>query len=192
MKFAEHKENQLAKMRLGQAACEITTLPSAPDTRVALVPLTDSEYIRALELADRALVGDNPAGFAVRDELQKQAVIYFSAREYGDLESPFFDDMGEAGELATHDVDFLYDIYLEMISNQSPSLFGLGDDDFEALKKVWEKIEWSALTGQQWYAAQRFINSIQNDLLAASYSGLSSTNNSTQTSENEIPAANVE
>ena len=192
MKFAEHKENRLAKMRLGQSACEVTALPSAPDTRVALVPLTDSEYIRALELADRALVGDNPAGFAVRDELQKQAVIYFSAREYGDLTSMFFDDVGEAGELDTHDIDFLYDVYLEMISNQSPSLFGLTDDDFEALKKVWTMIEWNALTGQQWYAAQRFINSIQNELQVASYSGLSSIKPSTEMSESETLAASAE
>jgi hypothetical protein len=191
MKFSEHKENRLAKMRLGQSACEITELPSAPDTRVALVPLTDSEYIRALEVADKAPVGDNPAGFAVRDELQKQSVIYFSAREFGDLESMFFDDLSEAGELDTHDIDFLYDVYLEMISNQSPSLFGLTDDDFEALKKVWTMIEWNALTGQQWYAAQRFINSIRTELHLASYSGSSSTSNLTQTNESGSPAASA-
>jgi hypothetical protein len=183
MKFADYKENRLAKMRLGQAACEMTTLPSDDETRIALVPLTDSEYIRSLEIADAAMVGDNPAGFAVRDELQKQSVIFFSAREVGDLDSKFFDDVGEAGELGSHDIDHLYDVYLEMISNQSPSLFGLSDEDFEALKKVWNLIEWNELTGQQWYAAQRFVNSIRPLLLAGNYSGSQSTNSLTQSSD---------
>jgi len=188
MKFTDYKENRLAKMRLGQAACEITSLLTDEETMVALVPLTDSEYIRALEIADKALVGDNPAGVAVRDELQKQAVVFFAAREVGDLESKFFDDVGQAGELGTHDIDHLYDVYLEMIANQSPSLFGLSDDDFEALKKAWSLIEWSELSGPQWYAAQRFINSIQGLLQVASYSGSLSINSSTENNEKAQPA----
>lgn len=192
MKFQDHKENRLAKMRLGQAACEMVNgLPSDPDTQLALVPLTDSEYIRALEIADRAIVGDNPAGFAVRDELQKQSVIYFSAREVENLESHFFDDISEAGELGSGDIDFLYDVYLEMIANQSPSLFGLSDEDFEALKKAWSRIEWSELTGQQWYAAQRFINSIQPLLVQGNFSGSPSTSSSTESSETPEPAGNA-
>ncbi len=191
MKYSDYKENRLAKMRLGQAACEITTLPSDDETMVALVPLTDSEYIRALEIADSAMVGDNPAGFAVRDELQKQHVIYFATREVGNLESKFFDDTTEAGELAAHDIDHLYDVYLEMVANQSPSLFGLNDADFEALKKAWSMIEWSELTGQQWYAAQRFVNSIQPLLVQGSFSGSLSTRSSTMTNENETPVENA-
>lgn len=192
MKFSDHKENRLAKMRLGQAACELVNgIPSDPETQLALVPLTDSEYIRALEIADRVMVGDNPAGYAVRDEFQKQSVVYFAAREMENLESHFFDDISEAGELGAGDIDFLYDLYLEMIANQSPSLLGLTDDDFEALKKVWTQIEWSELSGQQWYAAQRFVNSIQPLLLRASFSGSPSTSNSTQTSDDDLPVESV-
>lgn len=188
MKFSDYRENRLAKMRLGQAACEITSLPSDEETMVALVPLTDSQYLRALEIADAALVGDNPAGFAVRDELQKQSVIFFATREVGNLESMFFDDTSEAGELGAHDIDHLYDVYLEMIANQSPSLFGLSDADFEALKKAWQGIEWNELTGQQWYAAQRFVNSIRPLLVQGNFSGLHSTKSSTPTSESETLA----
>lgn len=179
-------------MRLGQAACEMVHgLPSNDETMLALVPLIDSEYIRALEIADRALVGDNPAGFAVRDELQKQSVIFFSAREMDELENRFFDEISEAGELDAGDIDFLYDLYLEMISNQSPSLVGLSDEDFEALKKAWQGIRWNELTGQQWYAAQRFVNSIRPLLQAASFSGSPSTNTLTENNEQPQPAENA-
>lgn len=180
-------------MRLGQAACEMVNgLPTDSETQLALVPLTDSEYIRALEIADAAMVGDNPAGFAVRDELQKQSVIFFAAREINNLESKFFDDISEAGELGAGDVDFLYDVYLEMVANQSPSLFGISDEDFEALKKVWSLIEWSELSGQQWYAAQRFVNSIRPLLLQGNSSGSQPTSSLTQSSEKKAPAENAE
>jgi len=190
--FEKVKAHRLEKMRLGQAACEITELPSDPEIRIALVPLTDSEYLLALEFADRIEAGDNVAGYRVREEAQKQAVLLYSARELSDLTVKFFENIDEVGELMEHDVDHLYDVYLEMVANQSPSLFGLTDENFEQLKKVWQRIEWSELTGQQWYAAQRFLNSIQPLLHRANSFGSSSTKSLIETNSETTHADSAE
>lgn len=171
--FAEFKERKLERLRLGQAVCEIVELLEDPDTRIALVPLTEAEYSQSLENADQIPAGDNPAGMSLRDEIQRQVVIFHAARVVGHLEQKFFSQPEEVGDLAAHDLNNIYDIYLEMVHNSSPSMMGMSEEDFLALKLVLKKIEWSALSGPQWYAAQRFLNSIRPNLLTANSSGSS-------------------
>jgi hypothetical protein len=171
--FSEFKERKLERLRLGQATCEFYTLTSDEETRIALVPLTEAEYSNSLHEADKVLAGDNPAGAAYRDEIQRQWVIYFACRDMGDLTVKFFDDVSDVGELDAHDVNAIYDVYLEMVANSSPALVGLSEDDFNGLKTTLPRIAWSELSGPQWYAAQRFLNSIRPLLLMDSFSGSS-------------------
>lgn len=168
--FAEYKERKknrleegvdLEKMRLGQNSCEVVELPSDPEIRLALVPLTEGEYRRSMEIAEQLQLRDNVASAMVRDQVQKEAIIFFSAREIRDLNEHFFDSHADVSDLDASDLDFIYDIYLEMVATVSPPLMGLSEEDFDALKKVLPRIEWSELSGTQWYAAQRFLNSIR-------------------------------
>jgi hypothetical protein len=176
-KISDYRERKLERLRLGQAACEITELPSDDEIRVAIVPLTEGEYSNSLYEAEKLGASDSPAGAMLRDEIQRKWVIFYSTRVVGDLEEKFFDDFTDVDELEAADINHLYDIYLELVAQSSPSLMGLGEDDFNALKVLLPRIAWSELSGPQWYAAQRFLNSIQPDLLRVSLSGSQSTEN---------------
>lgn len=190
--FAEYRERKLERLRLGQATCEMTELLSDPETRIALVPLIEAEYSNSLHEADKVDAGDNPAGLALRDEIQRKWVIYYAARTVGNLQQLFFDDASEVGELDAADINYLYDLYLEMVAQVSPSMMGLSEEDFIELKKVLPLIVWSELSGSQWYAAQRFLNSIQPLLRTANSSGSRSIRTSTTTRRVKDSATSVE
>lgn len=163
----------LEKMRLGQASCEITELLSDPEIRVALVPLTEGEYRRTLDIAARLMYEvENPASAMVRDQVQKEQILYYATREISDLSKMFFGKPADVELLDAHDINHLYDVYLEMVYENSPSMMGMTEEDFDALKKALGRIEWSELSGPQWYAAQRFLNSIRPLLLTAKLPGL--------------------
>lgn len=169
--FAEYKGRKLERLRLGQSTCEIHTL-SDEETRIALVPLTEGEYSNSLHEADKLMVSDGPSGFAYRDEIQRQWILFYACREVSDLENKFFEKMDQVGELDKMDVNALYDLYLEMVATTSPSLMGLSEEDFADLKDLLPRIEWSALSGPAWYAADRFLRLIQPQLLMDRSSGL--------------------
>ncbi len=193
MRTYEHmKENRLARMREGKNAGEIVELLSDDSIRLALVPLTDGEWLKSLSIADKLDAGDNAAGLVWREETQKKAIIFYAAREMSDWQEPFFQSLAEVDEVPQHDINHIYDIYLEMVAQNSPSLYMLGDEEVESLKKVWARIEWNELSGQQRYAAMRFLNSIRNTLLQDSLSGSHSTSNLTTKNDSEIPVENAE
>lgn len=191
-KFAEYAERKLERLRLGQAACEIIHLISDPESRVALVPLIEAEYSNSLAEADKAIASEGQTGQTLRDEIQRTMVIFHASRDPNDLTEKFFSDPLEVGQLDAHEINYMYDVYLEMVALNSPSMAGLREEDFLGLRQALSKIEWSELSGQQWYAAMRFINSIQPLLLTGNYSGLSSTMKSTETSTEPDSVLNAE
>jgi hypothetical protein len=167
----DYRARKLERLRLGQYACEVTELVSDPETRVALVPLTEGDYTNSLHEAEKLGVSSSPTGAQLVDEIQRKWVIFYATRVVGHLETKFFDDFADVDELDAADVNHLYDIYLELVAQSSPSLAGLSEDDFTSLKALLPRIAWNELSGPQWYAAQRFLNSIQGNLLQASLSG---------------------
>lgn len=169
--FADYKERRLERLRLGQSTYEKVRMLDDPEVEFALVPATEGEYSISMREADKVDAGANPAGAAFRDEIQRKVLLYHVSRTLGDLTVKFFDSFTDVDELEAHQVNYMYDTYLEMVAESSPSLMGLGEEDFEALKKVLPRIEWSELSGPEWYAAQRFLNSIRPRLLTVNYSG---------------------
>lgn len=193
--YEQFMENRLAKMRLGQAAGEVVTLSGPEDedeTRFVLVPLTDGENLKAFSLADELPVTDSPAGISARDEVMKRSVIFFAARELQDWTEPFFQNIEEVANLYDHEINHAYDIYLEMVAVSSPAYAMLSEEEVDNLKKVWERISLSDLSGPQQYAATRFLNSIRPLLLQASLSGSSSILKSTETRSGTTPVESVE
>lgn len=181
--FDRYKENRLAKLRAGQAAGEVVKLSGVDDedeTRLVLVPLTDGELLKAFSIVDQMEVTETTSGIAAKDEKMKSAIIFFAARELHDWTKPFFESIEELDDLYDHDVNHMYDVYLEMTAEASPAWALLGDEEIEQLKKVWSRINLNELSGSQRYAAQRFLNSIRPLLLQASFSGSSSMNESTE------------
>lgn len=179
-------------MRTGQASGDVVVLPSDGETRFVVVPLTDGEYLKALSMSDSVDASEGISGLTVRDEVLKQAILLYCCREIHDWTEHFFTTVEEVAEMDTEDVNHAYDIYLELIAVASPSIQMMDDEGIENLKKVWSLIEWNELSGRQLYAAQRFLNSVQNDLLRASYSGSPSTLKSTTTSTEQDSAKSAD
>lgn len=188
--FDKMQENRLAKLREGQAAGEICLIDD--DTRCVLVPLTDGEWLKALSIADRYETAGSEAGFMAREEMLKEATLLFACREMFDFSQNFFNGLDEVASLDHHVIHRMYDEYLEMIAVASPPFLALGEEELEILKKVWGQIEWSELTGRQWYAAQRFLNSIRPNSRQGNSFGLQSTKSSTPMNTAQDSAANAD
>ncbi|HKU52529.1 MAG TPA: hypothetical protein VJQ25_08680, partial [Nitrospira sp.] len=121
--FEAMKESRLARMREGKNAGEIVELVTNPEIRLVLVPLTDGEWLKALGYADEVPAGENVAGITLRDEVQKKAIIFYACREMHDWEEPFFESMAEVEQMDYADIGHIYDRYLEMVAQFSPSFF---------------------------------------------------------------------
>src|SRR4051812_13629547 len=111
---------RLDRMRLGQAVCDYVTLVSDPEMRLCIVPLTEAQYLQALEKVASITLADDMAGMAVRDRVQAQEILVKAIREESDLTNHVFQSTDEMMEdLTTEDVDHLIDSYNEMVAKVS-------------------------------------------------------------------------
>src|SRR5215471_21599861 len=120
------RERRLERMRLGQAVCDYVSLPSDPEIRVCIVPLTEADYLKVLEKVNSVIANDDIAGMAVRERTQAQEICVRAIREEHDLTKRIYDradEMLEDFEVA--DVDEIFDRYREMTQQSSPSLEGI-------------------------------------------------------------------
>jgi len=155
------KERRLNRMRLGQAACDYMTLVSDPEVRLAIVPLTEAEYLQALEAVARVNAPADVAGMQVRDRRQVQEIMVRSVREDGNLSERVWNSVNEMMEvLEVGDIDQFFDGYQEMVEKSSPSLEGLSPEDFEDLREAFLKMDWSELSGRAWFAFKRFLSTV--------------------------------
>jgi hypothetical protein len=82
-------------------------------------------------------------------------------------------------DLEVADIDALIDGYNEMIAKSSPSLDGITEEEIEDLKKVFQTMDWNALSGRSWYAAKRFLSTISPEQLRDNSHGSTSINSAT-------------
>jgi hypothetical protein len=171
-------------MRLGQAVCDVVTLPSDKEIRLSIVPLTEAEYLQVLEAVRDTLASDDLPGMAIRDRVQAQEILVRSIREPDDLNERLYDTTYEMlDDLEVGDIDELIDHYNEMVANSSPSIDGIPPEEMDNLKKALQTMDWSGLSGRSWYAAKRFLSTISPEQLLDSSSGSTSTNSSTTTND---------
>ena len=171
-------------MRMGQAVCDYVRLPSDEELRLCIVPLTEAEYLQVLEAVRDFKASDDLPGMAVRDRVQAQEILVHAIREEDDLQKRVYQSIEELREdLEVGDIDELIDRYNEMTANSSPRLDSIPEEEFEELKKLLQTMDWSALSGRSWYAAKRFLGTIQEQLLQGNSHGSTSTNSLTTTSE---------
>lgn len=170
------KERRLERMRMGQSVCDFVTLPSDPEIEVAIVPLREAEYQQVLNAVANLKMPDDLAGAAVKDRTVARETIVRAIREKDDLTRQVYSTSDEMMEdFDVTDVDHVFDCYNEMTYKASPSLDGLPPEEFEALKAVWPRVDWSALSGPAWYAARRFLSRIGQVPLLDKSSGSTST-----------------
>jgi hypothetical protein len=154
-------ERKLNRMRLGQAVCEFVEIPSDEEVKFAIVPLTEAEYVQALEAVAEMKTNDNLAGAQLQDRRRAQEILIRSIREPDDLSKRIFADVHELMEAVdVGDVDELIDRYNEMVATGSPAIDEIDREEFENLKVLLQEMNWNALSGSAWYAAKRFLSQI--------------------------------
>src|SRR4029077_15953826 len=169
---------------LGQAVCDFISLPSDPEIRLAIVPLTEAEYLQALNKVAEVPRPDDLAGAAIKDRTQSQEIPVRAIREEKNLEDQVFDDVNEMMEtLEVQDIDHAIDMYNEMTDKSSPAIDQIPPEELENLKKALQEMDWNALSGRAWYAARRFLSTIMPQPLLANSLGSGSIKPSTTTSE---------
>jgi hypothetical protein len=179
-------------MRLGQAVCEIIPLLSDPEIRVALVPLKEKEYQKSLSMVASLDLPETTPGADARDEIQKAEVLSYAIRETDNLDERIYMSGEElADDIEAHEINYIFDAYLEMVNQTSPAIDGLSEKDFETLKKVLKQMNWNELSGQQWYAAKRFLLSIFPNALQDNLLGFSSINPSITTNDEPESISNA-
>lgn len=178
--FEKWADRRLARMREGKAVIEVVELLSDPEIRLALVPLTDAEYMNSLEVAaSRVEIPDTEHGIVLKDRIQQNGIILAAAREIDNLEERFFSNYDEVATLPSHDINHIWDCYREMVSNSSPSLEGISVEQMEELKKVLQETDLSDLSGPAWYALKRFLSVISVPQHLVKSPGSTSTKSST-------------
>jgi hypothetical protein len=179
-------------MRLGQAVCDYVTLPTDPEIRLCIVPLTEALYLQALEKVLSIEAQDDLAGMAIRERVQATEILARSIREESDLTKVVYESAEQMTEdLEVVDIDELIDRYNEMIAISSPSIDGIPDEELEHVKKLLQEMDWSGLSGRAWHALKRFLSTISPTPLLDNSLGFISTNSLTTTSESDESMSTV-
>lgn len=173
---------KLARMRLGQDACDFVTLTSDPEVRFAIVPLTEAEYYQALEKVAEMTVPDSLAGAQLQDRRRAQEILVRAIREEFDLTKQVFQRVDELlAVVDVNDIDELVDGYNAMTARSSPSIEGIPPEEFQNLRELLQVMDWNALSGRAWYAAKRFLSEISPSPLLDNSPGSSSISTLTTT-----------
>jgi hypothetical protein len=186
------KERRLSRMRLGKAVAEIRPLLSDPEIQLAIVPLTESEYLNCLTKTVALDLPDNIAGASMRDRHNTNELLVRALRDPEDLTKRPFSGVDELTEsLNVEDINFLMEAYWQMMAEVSPSVEMLSDADIEELKKVLGEIDWKGITGKQCYALKNFLSTLGLMLLPDNTPGSLSTSLSTLTNERDESTPSV-
>jgi hypothetical protein len=173
------KELRFHRMRLGQAVGEIVALPSDPEVKFAIVPLTEAEHEQCLQVITNLTVPDSMIG-AMRIERRGQTEGLFRAlRDPENLEERAFDSWEEMIEsLEIADVNLLHDTLLEISETDNPSPGQFTEEELDEIKKALAGVDLNEQSGKQWYALKRYLSSHGLTLLPASSLGSTSNNSS--------------
>lgn len=180
------RERKLNRMRLGQAVADLHYLPSDEEIQVALVPLTEAEYVEAIEITANRPIPETIAGAGVRDRYNQAEVLVRAIREPSDHSQRMFESIEEMQTaIEVSDINFLMDAYFEMVESSSPKIDSISPEELEDVKKVLQEIDLKELSGRQWYALRRFLLSVTPTLLQDSLRGFGSMSKLTTTNEEE-------
>jgi hypothetical protein len=183
------EQNRVKRMRLGQEAPELVTIPSMDGDeaiRVAMVPLTEAESQSSLILASSLDVLDNSAGLQARNRVTVQNDVWNACRDPEDSTKKVWPSVDEmVKDIEPTDVDWLFDQLTTLMDYASPAMDGLTEEDLAELKNGFALIDWNELTGRRWSALKLCLSILSPELLAARSRSFTSTMKSTTTSESD-------
>jgi hypothetical protein len=156
--------------------CSYVNVPSDPEMKLCIVPLTEAQYRQVLEKISKMAVADDMAGAQLKDRVQAEEILIRSIREEADLTQRVYESVEEMNEdFNEYDIDHFIDEYNEMVEKASPSLDGIPPEELENLKKALQKMDWNGLSGSAWWAAKRFLSRISPTPLLVNSPGSTST-----------------
>lgn len=161
----------------------MTTIPSKPEIRVAMVPLIEREAQRGVIAAAQLEVQDNAAGLQARNRIALESDVWHSLREPSDPTAKVFESVDQMiDELDATDIDFLSDELSALMDYASPAIDGISEEQLNSLKKAFGETDWSALTGWQWAALKLACQALFPNLLRVKSLGSTSTESSMERS----------
>ena len=186
------QNNRIARMRMGQEAPTLVSPPSAPEVRIAMVPLLEHEHEKALTEAASLELPDNPYGIDRRDRTLQAATLFYSLRDPEDIEQMAFPNAQKMVEvLESADINHLLEEYSSMVDFSSPSIDGITDEQLDEIKKALTRIDLRGLYGKPWWHLKQFLSTLSVDQLPGRSLGPLSIPSSMTTSDDDesIPGA---
>jgi hypothetical protein len=178
------RELRFNRMRLGAAAGRIVELPSQPEIKVAVVPLTEAEHEQCLEIVMTMEAPENMIGAMSRDRRNQNEALFRALRDPESLDERVFESREEMMEaLEVQDSNFLMDILLEVSESDNPAPGEFTEEELDEVKKVLSEVDLNGLSGRQWYGLKRFLSTLGLTLLPANSLGSISTNSVIMTNE---------
>jgi hypothetical protein len=178
------RELRFHRMRLGAAAGRIEPLPSHPEIKIAIVPLTEAEHEQCLEVVTAMEVPETMVGALARDRRNQNEALFRALRDPENLEERAFETREEMMEaLEVQDTNHLMDVLLEVSESDNPTPGEFSEEELAEVKKALEEVDLSGLSGRQWYALKRFLSTLGLTLLPANSLGSTSTNSVITTSD---------
>lgn len=176
--------NRVARMRMGQNVPDYVQLRSNPEIRMAVVPLLEKEAQAAWAAAASADIPDNAYGVEVRDKILVSHRLFYALREPDNLDKKVFESAEQLmAELQDQDVEHLAEAWQAVTEYASPALEGFSDEMLDDLKKVFETIDLSGLSGRAWWLLKAFFMTTSVEQLRAKSHLLSSIQNSIGTND---------
>lgn len=143
------ERTRMSRIRNGQLVGDPVTIPSMPDVRGMLVPLTEADVIAGIARACAVDAPDNPVGMNLWDRTVRASDVYHALREPDDLTQKVFHTVEEMVEaLDPSDIDAIAEQLVVLMQYASPSLADMSDEEVEAVKELWQRIDMRELTGR--------------------------------------------
>ncbi len=179
---------RLARMRMGQGACELVNLVTLPEVRVAIVPLTEREFEMGYSHAAALDVAENQAGWVMRDRAKQAHDMWAACREPSDLNVHVFESIDQMiDELDSMDINYLSERYSVMLAEFSPDINDMDEETLGELKKVFNALRLSELSGRERVAVVTCRSLLLPMPVPGKSPGSTSMPLSTETKNDEIP-----
>jgi len=143
------EQTRFARMRMGQLVGDDCAIPSMPELRVKLVPLTEAEVMAGITRAAGVDAPDNTVGMQLWNRTVRESDVWHAMREPEDLQQKVFATPEEMTELLTpDDIDIIADKLVALTQMFSTSLADMDGEEVTRVKELLARIEPSALTGR--------------------------------------------
>jgi hypothetical protein len=149
----------LHKIKNGRKNKKIVEFPGT-DIKVALVILSSNDLTDAKLSADKYIEEKQLKDETYTDIILQQEILYRAMRDVDDIDKKVAGNIDDIRELQVNEIAFLMVQYNLFQQETSPFLSSVTEEQFEVLKKTFETMKWSDLSGESLLALRNFLLSL--------------------------------